>query len=308
MSDAPRPGWYSDPSGDRFRLRWWDGVAWTGIVRDRAAFEQPGMADAPGPLPGTAPRSPARQPDVLEAAPPVPQRPRWLWPVVVVAVGLIGVLVLTGSFPGLDPAPRARPDSAGGPSAPDDPTTSQGLPRPNPSPRLVQGRVTDRDAGISYDVLPGDWREWDQTVFRGFVSTVGYYRVVQERTPGGGIYWANVNSGPVNPAASTPNDLRSTAGKVVGLLAPEYYPKHTRRELTQRPVTVDGRPGYLIRYVAAFDRAAAVGYSAQSELVAILVVDTGRPRPAVLYVSLPDTVRPVWSSLDALIRSVRVLR
>jgi hypothetical protein len=57
-----------------------------------------------------------------------------------------------------------------------------------------------------------------------------------------------------------------------------------------------------------FDPRAAVGYSAKSEQVVVLVVDTGQPQPSVLYVSLPDTVRDLWPSIDGLLAGVRVLR
>lgn len=33
-ADAPRPGWYPDPTGDH-RLRWWDGTDWTDHRRIR---------------------------------------------------------------------------------------------------------------------------------------------------------------------------------------------------------------------------------------------------------------------------------
>lgn len=36
----PPPGWYSDPSGQR-RLRWWDGVHWSGQTHDPATPDVP---------------------------------------------------------------------------------------------------------------------------------------------------------------------------------------------------------------------------------------------------------------------------
>jgi len=63
-----------------------------------------------------------------------------------------------------------------------------------------------------------------------------------------------------------------------------------------------------VRYRAVFDPARAEGYTAESEEVAVLVVDTGEPLPSALYISLPDTVRTLWSSIDSLISSVRIVR
>jgi len=40
-ADAPRPGWYPDPTGDH-RLRWWDGTDWTDHRRIRPPREGDG--------------------------------------------------------------------------------------------------------------------------------------------------------------------------------------------------------------------------------------------------------------------------
>jgi len=63
-----------------------------------------------------------------------------------------------------------------------------------------------------------------------------------------------------------------------------------------------------VRYKAVFDPVAAKGYSAKSEQVVVLVVDTGLDVPAALYASLPDTVRDLWPSIDGLLAGVRVIR
>jgi len=64
-------------------------------------------------------------------------------------------------------------------------------------------------AKLSYDVLPGTWREWDRESFQGLQSTLGYYKVTQENAPRDQTYWANVNSGPLD--ARTPNAVRPNA-------------------------------------------------------------------------------------------------
>ena len=91
-------------------------------------------------------------------------------------------------------------------------------------------------------------------------------------------------------------------------LAAGYYPPHNRQQVAQRALTVDGATAYLVRYRAVFDPDRAEGYAAKSEEVAVLVVDTGQPLPSALYVSLPDTVRTLWPSIDGLLSSVRIVR
>jgi hypothetical protein len=168
--------------------------------------------------------------------------------------------------------------------------------------------MVDPAAGLSYDVLPGQWLVWDKFTFDGTLGSVGYYRVLQKETPGVGEYWANVTSGLVSPAAASRDDLVATSRRLVTGLDTVYYPKHTRRSVEQRPLTVDGHPAYLVRYLAVFDPVASRGYQAKSEQVTVLLVDTGRQLPAALYISLPDTVRSTWALVDGLIGSVRVIR
>lgn len=311
MTAARPPGWYDEPSGDRAALRWWDGRSWTSVTRQRAPFEElpPPPAEVSSPWGSDG--------DLLDSGAPRPgasalgTRRRLI--LAVLAVGVVGLLLTVGipgqQFSGrlADPGPPST-----GPATPFEPTTPFEPATPSePAPttaRPVTGRVTDRVARLSYAVLPGDWREWDRESFRGLLSTLGYYRVTQDSAPSGQTYWANVTSGRVSPATASRADLPSTASRLVDTLARDYYPKHTREQVARRALTVDGAPAHLVRYRAIFDRQAAEGYVAKSEEVAVLVVDTGEGLPSALYVSLPDTVRSLWPSVDDLIASVRVVR
>jgi hypothetical protein len=294
VTDAPPPGWYDEPSGDRARLRWWDGRSWTAVTRERASFEPPPPADRPPVPAGSAG-------DVLDsevAARPLPRRGL----LGLLAAGVILLLVVVGlsaGRPGTDRLAEDRPDPTG--------LATPLEPAPT-APRPVSGRVVDRVARLSYDVLPGDWREWDRDSFRGLLSTIGYYRITQESAPNAQTYWANVTSGAVSPRLGVQDDLRTSATRLVDTLAGTYYPPHIRQQLAQRELTVDGADAYLVRYRAVFDPDRAEGYAAKSEEVVVLVVDTGQPLPSVLYVSLPDTVRTLWPAIDGLLSSVRVVR
>jgi len=293
VTDARPPGWYDEPSGNRALLRWWDGRSWTPVTRERAPFEAPPDPPGPaGPVGG----------DVLDSATagrPAPRRGVLLGLLAAAVVVLIAVVGLPGGGSG-----ERLADGGPGP----DRTSLATPPEPAPTtPRPVSGRVVDRVARLSYDVLPGDWREWDRDSFSGLLSTLGYYRITQQNAPNNQTYWANVNSGPVDERTTGP-DLPSTARRLASTLAEEYYPPHTRQQLAQRALTVDGADAYLVRYRAVFDPDRAEGYAAKSEEVAVLVVDTGQPVPSALYVSLPDTVRPLWPSIDGLLSSVRVVR
>jgi hypothetical protein len=118
-----------------------------------------------------------------------------------------------------------------------------------------------------------------------------------------------VVSGPLLPVVPYhgPVDLPAAATQLADSLEHVYYPDHTRRTLARRPVSVDGHPAYLVRFDVAFDPRVR-GYDAASVAVAVVVVDTGRSAPGVLYVSLPDTRRALWSEIDRVVGSLAVVR
>ena len=286
MTAARPPGWYDEPGGDRALLRWWDGRSWTPVTRSRSVFEQ-------------LPPEPVAV-DVLDSE--SPRSPRRGWVIAGTAVAVLLIIVVAG-LPGRRAGGGLAEREPGPGSAtivPTDPAPTTATP--------VNGRFEDRVAKLSYDVLPGTWREWDRDSFQGLQSTLGYYRVTQENAPRDQTYWANVNSGPLDARTAVAGDLAKTADRLITTLGDEYYPKHTRTELARRTLTVDGAPACLVRYKAVFDPVAAEGYSAKSEQVVVLVVNIGEEVPSALYVSLPDTVRDLWPSIDGLIASVRIIR
>jgi Protein of unknown function (DUF2510) len=329
-----QPGWYADPGGGPDQLQWWDGSDWSGIGRARMEHEpapelppeprpappvRAGVLLPPGELIGAGPGSGAgpgyvpsgsawSELETLDTEPPA--RPRWTWPVVSGIVVIIGVLVATGALPGLDSGTR-QPD----------PPAAQVLPAPVPDrtrPRFdppttdappvpVSGRIVDRVAKLSYDVLPGAWLSWSKTPFAGLLSTAGYYRVLQQRTPEGSEYWANVNSGVLNPIVAGGAPMAQMADRLVASLDQAYYPAHTQRDMVRSARTIDGHAAYIISYLAVFDPKAAAGYTARSERVTVMLVDTGDELPSVLYVSIPDTAKDSWPRLPALIDSVHTL-
>lgn len=60
----PIAGWYSDPSGDQTKLRWWDGNQWTDNYADAVApQQQPAQPQTAAQSQATAQSQAAAQPN-----------------------------------------------------------------------------------------------------------------------------------------------------------------------------------------------------------------------------------------------------
>ena len=287
-------GWYPDPDGAPGRERWWDGSGWTDRTR-RPDDELAGYA----------------------ARPPW-QRSRGLVLLATLAVAVLAVVGLVVLTRGGNPSatPDAEPSAPLGPEQPTPsatpimcptapPTTEP--PTATPSPPAARGtRVADAEAGISYAGQGEPWQPWKDVWITPGLSArfaTGYFQVTERNTPGGD-YFATVLSGtvPARVADAPQEETRCIAEQVAEDVRGAYYPEpNLRRTLDARAVSVSGRPGYLIRYHLSFN---VKGYTAKGEQVGVLVLNVGRPRLAVLYISIPDTARGFDYVIDQVFASV----
>lgn len=292
-------GWYPDPSGDPGRLRWWDGTQWT----DRTRGEYDEMSSHTG-REGALGRLRAFRGGLGQGA-GVNRAPLVIGSVAAIAVLLLVVLVMVGgnganTVSGSRDLPTELPTAVPetplpATVAPCDtlaaPSTAPGTPNPSP-PRAGTARITDSLAGISYANQGEPWRRWDRVWITPGLNTQfsnGYYIVTQSNTPDGD-YYATVLSGTVSARVGDgpPADPRCVAEQVAEDVRQAYYPQPNDRALLEsRATKVSGHPAYLLRFHLTFH---VNGFKAQGEQVGIMVVNTGRPQLAVIYISIPDTV------------------
>jgi hypothetical protein len=195
----------------------------------------------------------------------------------------------------LCPAPTVPPE----PAAPPEPAT--------PRPPATSGRRTvDAQAGISYAAYPAPWESW-RTVWRAGTLQVPYttgQHFVTE-TYSGGSYHASILSAAV-PAADNDAvtlDLECVGRQVAADARAEYYPQPTRMEpLRDKLTSLGGRPAWVSMFRLRF---ATPGLRATDELVAVALIDVGRPTAAVLYVSIPGTHRTFDWVVEDVLASVR---
>ncbi|MDT0275202.1 DUF2510 domain-containing protein [Blastococcus goldschmidtiae] len=292
---APPPGWYADPDGMPGMVRWWSGSAWSDVTTPAG----PGVAVQGSPV-GAAQRPAAPEPIQWSPGPrpgsKPPRRGAWL------AVGVLGVVLavvlalLVSDGGGEDDAVAGRSVLP--------PPTSQLPSGPSFAPGTV--RIVDEAAGIAYPYLGTGWSEYDRTFMYETTTVAGQYFTTQEDTPLG-QFIAQVTSGPVAEGFgwSGPGSLPTTVAALADSVRGNYYPEpNERRILRDEPLTVDGHQAHLVEFQLAWD---VEGYDASGERAALLLIDVGRPAPALLYISIPNTHAELYGVIGRLIQSVDVL-
>jgi hypothetical protein len=288
---SPAPGWYPDPDGTPGMVRWWTGAGWS----DVAVPAGPGVAVSTSPaLAPPAPPQASSAGTLGAPRPPRPDRGRRIalavLALLVAVVVVVAVVVTTGGSSGRSPAASPATSSPAGPTFP---------------PGTVQ--VIDRSAGLSYPFLGSGWYEWDLTPLAETTATAGEYFTTQPEVPDGGEFIASCVSGPVGAGFgwSGPASLTATAHDLGGSLRAHYYPAPNDLKVVKDEArTVDGHAAWLYEYELAWK---IPGYDSTGEKAALLVVDVGRPAPALLWISIPDTHAELYGDIDTVLAGVHVL-
>jgi hypothetical protein len=262
-------------------VRGWDGARWS----DVAAPAGPGVAVQSSPvLAPPAPPSAVSSTERLTSPGPRPGGGRgWLWGLVVVLVAVVvgvGVLVSRSSGTSSPAGPRFAPGTVS---------------------------IIDRQAGISYPFLGNGWYEYDLINQLETTSTAGQYFTTQSAVPGGGEFIAQCTSGPVADGLgwTGPASLRTTVTALGDSVRANYYPAPNDRKVRRDEArTVDGHAAWLFEFELTWH---VPGYDATGERAALLLIDVGRPAPALLYISIPNTHAELYGDVDKVLQNVHVL-
>ncbi|WP_406243953.1 hypothetical protein [Streptomyces anulatus] len=160
----------------------------------------------------------------------------------------------------------------------------------------VIGTVTD--SSLEYAELGGTWDRSKtlDPVFDGFTrKQEGRQRALVKST--------QVDED-IMAAAGGTGELRGVAGAVMDERRRYEYPRDQAIlvDVASQPLKVDGRDAWLLVSEIHFHKR---GVPSTMDLNAVLVVDTGRVRPSVLWVVLPETNKKLWPDLNTLVSSVR---
>jgi hypothetical protein len=272
-------------------VRWWGGSAWS----DVATPAGPGVAVQVSPLlaPQPRPEVPPLQP---EPAPPG-SRVRAGW---IIGISLLVLVLAVGAVLWVGRSGNGGTPTAGSTTAPLPPPAGPEFP-----PGTV--RIIDESAGISYPFLGNGWYEWDLGQQYETETLAGQYFTTQEVTPDQGIFIAQCTSGPLagDYGWAGPATLAATTAVIAENVRANYYPEpNERRVMRDEARTVDGHAAHLIEFQLSWE---VPGFDATGERAALLLVDVGRPAPALLYISIPNTHAELYGVIDRVVDDVDVL-
>ena len=257
-------------------------------------------------------------PDVIEFGPaddPVKRNQmllRWFGAAagLVVLCGVIVTLLMVLGGGGV-PMPRVFDEQGGPPDTrPDvvkDCPPPASYPEPQPAPPTPPGaRTVDDESGISYKAYDAPWEPWPMVWTGGTLKVqykVGQHFVTERYS--GGDYHASILSASI-PATNNDAlavDLRCTGRVVAADVRERYYPNPNRLEqIEEKETRLGGRPAWVSKFRLHFSKS---DLDAKSELVALALIDVGRPEAAILYISIPETHRQYDPIVEEVLDSVR---
>ncbi|NRQ40542.1 hypothetical protein HII36_53340 [Nonomuraea sp. NN258] len=172
----------------------------------------------------------------------------------------------------------------------------------------VIGRVTDPKTGLSFAELGAPWRR-SRPISDGPVKD-GRYNLRQTLlTESYGPdddrdWWADIDSQHLWSELDAGDSLYDAARAMLDYKQGSAFPAGTTgRDIASQPV----RGGWLLARMIQMPPSPD-GRKALRELSVTIAVDTGRPRPAVLWITIPDTHERLWPDVHTLVKSLKVTR
>lgn len=226
--------------------------------------------------------------------------------IVASAVVILLALVLTGNNP-IHRTAAAPPDTRAPLAKLCPPPSAAPAPLTTVPATPAGARTVDRQSGISYRAYGAPWQTWQAPWTDSGNLDVSYrtgqYFVTEE--PPWGQYLATILSASVPTATNDALtlDLRCTGTQVAADVRVAFYPQpNTMDPIRDGQTTLGGRPAWVNEFRLHFHEA---GLKATSELVAVAVIDVGRPDAAILYISIPGTHDQYDYVVDELLDSIR---
>jgi hypothetical protein len=217
----------------------------------------------------------------------------------------VAIILIFTLFSGDEPASQAgpqveRPAAAPKPIVP--PIKLPSLPKVTAltvlpgTPSPVLGAVTDTKAAITYSKLGSPWS------IKAIPSFSVGQRVSTARLPRTMIASGLLPGATPVAALKTDADYRKAALTAVGWTIRNHHPAGSKVAWTasQKPAT--GK-GWVLGYRVTYE----VKGKKHTSQAALALLDIGRRKPAMLFVTVPDTRKQLWADIAPLMASVRAL-
>ncbi|TDC98634.1 DUF2510 domain-containing protein [Nonomuraea deserti] len=284
----PDPGWSVTPANPTLR--------YGSPTYGQSAYGQPAPPTQQWggvPLPGPGQGPPPRQGN------PMPWVFGGLAALVVVALIIVGGVVLVNRA-GTEPLAGPSPTDTFQPEPPtNDPPSSQPPPSQGPElPQPVSGRVTDPQAGISFEV-PDDWTVPASSDINSPDPTQqkwssGVQKTSHENYQGDGDWIGNVYAGVLNQLYpySGVSGMSDTAKAVFVNFTRYYRLAHESKIVEDKAMKIGDHDAWILQFELDFSKVSEEnGYKWKKENGAIVLMDRGEDqRPAIVYVSVPDNL------------------
>ncbi|WP_283137420.1 hypothetical protein [Rhizohabitans arisaemae] len=260
---------------------------------DKVAAAPLGNRALPSPSAGSVPPSPT---DAPPQATPVPLAAGVPSPGTSVTLTPIATVTLPpGSAGGLGPTPTPTVTPAKPPGV-------EKLPPPPAKKRLgalpgkatkAKGRITDRRTGISYAKLVSPWGTAPPSPFAHKRFLKGTLR---DKAPA----WIASAPMPLEPQ----KNLRLAAADIARWTL-RFHPKGTTVSWrASQELKAGKRKGWLLVFTAKY----TVKGKSRESVSAVGLVNVGKKRPAMIFMSIPDTHRRHWRDITTVISSLKSLR
>jgi hypothetical protein len=220
------------------------------------------------------------------------------------AVGAVTLIFVL--FSGDEPVKQVAVPRAGEPTAAAKPTVLPiklpSLPRATTLRALsgtlspVVGAVTDAKAAITYSKLGGPWSIKAAPPF-----SVGQ-RVGAARLPRTTIASSLLPGATPVTALKTDSDYRKAALTAVRWTIRNHHPAGSKVAWTASQKLATGK-GWVLGYRVTY----AIRGRKHTSQAALALLDIGRRKPAMLFVTVPDTHRRLWADIAPLMAGARAL-
>ncbi|MFI6506915.1 hypothetical protein ACIBCT_04855 [Streptosporangium sp. NPDC050855] len=282
-------------------------TGWPGAAERPGVFGDPGAADGAGVPAGAGPRRPGgakRSGGLLMRIGDIPIRVAYSLGAAVIT-GLVVILIFV-LFSGDEPSDPASADRAAAPGVSASPTSSPvtlpALPGTTSlsvlpgRPSAVLGAVTDTRSALTYSSLGAPWAA------RAVPSFSVGQQVGATRLPR-----TVIGSGPLpgaTPAKALKSDAdyRKAALGAVRWTIRNHHPAGSRVVWTGSQRLTSGK-GWVLGYQVTY----RIKGKKRVSHAALAVVDVGRRKPSMLFVTVPDTRKRLWADIAPLMTGVRAL-